>query len=73
MRFLLFIKFLQTKPRDKSWNIPYYDLHYNVIENRDEKGEEELDKNHDNFNYFYDNKIMPNYDTGNKPRETISK
>ena len=34
---LLLMKFLQTKPQVKNMNIKYYDLHYTVIKNRDDK------------------------------------
>ena len=66
---LLLIKVLQTKPQVKNMNIKFYDLHYTVIKNRDDK-EIVNDKNDNiNFNDF----ITPNHYIGRKYNYEILK
>ena len=67
---LKLMKFSQTRPQVKKMNIEYYDLYYTVIENRDEK-ENEDDKCEIDFNNF-DDFITPKI-ISIKPSESILK
>ena len=69
---LLLMKFLQTKPQVKNMNINYYDLYYTVIKVRDENKDIDNQYENDDNDYInFNNFIIPNYNIGIKPRETI--
>ena len=53
---LVFMKFLQTRPQHKHFNIIYYDLYYTVIKNRDEKEivNNKNEKNENDYNILND-------------------
>ena len=69
---LLSMKLLQTKPQVKNMNINYYDLYYTVIKTRDEiKDIDNQYENDDNDYININDFIMPNYNSGIKPCETI--
>ena len=61
------MKLLHTKPSVKIMNTIYHDLYYTIIENRDEKD------NNENEYIIFDDFITPNDYTGIRPRETILK
>ena len=64
---LLLMNFLQTKPQVKNMNIKFYDLHYTVIKNRDEK--EIVDNLYENDFISLSDVIIPNHYVGIKGRE----
>ena len=66
-KVLLLMKFSQTKPQVKNMNINYYDLHYRVIKNRDDK---EIVNDENENDYINFNNFIPNNNTSTKPRET---
>ena len=64
---LLLMKFLYNKPQVNNMKITYYDLHYTVIKNRDEK---DIVDNQYGKDYFSKNDvIIPNHCVGIKGRE----
>ena len=69
---LLLMKFLQTKLQIKNMNINY-DLHYTVIEVRDENKDTDNQYENDEKDYNNFNDIVPDHFIGIKPRETILK
>ena len=64
---LLLMKFLQTKPQVESMNNNYYNLHYTVIKNRDEKEivKDQYENNENDYISFHDF-ITPNHYIGRK-------
>ena len=67
------MKLLQTKLQVKINNINYYDIHYTVIKNRDEKDvvNDKYEKNEND--YFSLNDIVPNEYIGTKNDNVILK
>ena len=63
----LVMKCLQTKPQVKNMSINYYDLHYTVIKNRDEK--EIVDNQYENVFISLNDVVIPNHYVGIKGRE----
>ena len=59
---LLLMKFLQTRPQVKNFNINYYDLYYTVIKNIDEK--ETVDDKYENDFISLNDVIIPNHYVG---------
>ena len=55
---LLLVNLLQTKPQVKNMNIKYYDSHYTVIGNRDEK--EIVNNQYENDIICLNDVIIPN-------------
>ena len=65
---LLLYKFLQTKAQIRNMNVKYYDLHYTVDKNRDDK-ESVNDKYKNGYINFYD--IVSNHYMGRKNSNEI--
>ena len=69
---LKMMKFLQTKQQNKSMNIKYYDLHYTVIKNRnDKKIVNDEYKNKENDYNYYDDFVKPNQYIGRQNGNVI--
>ena len=69
---LLLMKFLQTKPEVKNMNINYHDLHYTIIETRNENKNIENQYDNDENDYIDINDfINPNHYVGRKHDEII--
>ena len=60
------MKFSQTKPQVKSMNKSYYDLHYTVIKNRNEKELVDDDDEYENDKNNFDDFTTPNHYIGSK-------